>query len=162
MMSAQYLAANMGAHDTEKLFSAGERAYRSGDLTLAIDLLDRVLIQDPDHINALLLRGFSYNSSKDYERAVKDLSAVIALKDDHHRAYLGRAGALIRLERHAEAINDLNTVLTLDPRNEEAYNNRGWAYKGSDDMEAACKDWKSSQRLGNAEARIILSNTRCK
>lgn len=159
---AQYLAANTEVRDTEKLFQAGERAYRSGDLSLAIDLFDRVLFHDSDHINAYLQRGFSYSLSKNYERAVQDFSAVIERKADHQWAYISRGSALIRLERHEEAISDFDTVLTLDPRNEEAYNNRGWAYKGLNDMESACKDWKSSQRLGNAEARIILSNTRCK
>lgn len=162
VMCAQYLANNTEPRDSEKIFSAGERAYRNGDLALAINLFDRVLMQDPDHINAYLLRGYSYSMNKEYERAVQDLSAVIERKADHQSAYISRGSALIRLERHAEAVSDFNMVLTLDPRNEEAYNNRGWAHKGLDDLEAACQDWKSSQRLGNAEARIILSNTRCK
>lgn len=161
-MCAQYLADNTQPHDSEKVFSAGERAYRNGDLALAINLFDRVLMQDPDHINAYLQRGFSYSLNKEYERAVQDFTAVIERKADHQWAYMSRGSALVRLERHAEALSDFNMVLSLDPRNEEAYNNRGWAYKGLEELEAACKDWKSSHRLGNAEARIILSNTRCK
>jgi tetratricopeptide (TPR) repeat protein len=161
-MCAQYLADNTQPNDSEKIFKAGERAYRNGDLALAINLFDRVLEREPDHINAYLQRGFSYSLNKEYERAVQDFSAVIHRKEDHLWAYISRGSALIRLERHAEAVADLNMVLVLDPRNEEAYNNRGWAHKGLNDLEAACKDWKSSQRLGNAEARIILSNTRCK
>lgn len=161
-MCAQYLADNTPPNDSEKIFTAGERAYRNGDLTLAISLFDRVLMLDPDHINAYLQRGFSHSMNKEYERAVQDFTAVIARKTDHQWAYISRGSALVRLERHAEALSDFNMVLSLDPRNEEAYNNRGWAHKGLNDLEAACKDWKSSQRLGNAEARIILSNTRCK
>jgi Flp pilus assembly protein TadD len=53
-------------------------------------------------------------------------------------------------------------VISLDPRNEEAWNNKGWAYKAKGDMDSACKAWRSSQRMGNAEAKIILNNNRCK
>lgn len=161
-LCAQYLADNTKPNDSGKIFSAGERAYRSGDLVLAIDLFDRVLEQEPEHINAYLQRGFSHSLNKDHELAVQDFSAVIERKNDHLWAYISRGSALMRLERHTEALADFNMVLSLDPRNEEAYNNRGWAHKGLDDLQAACKDWKTSQRLGNAEARIILSNTRCK
>jgi hypothetical protein len=30
------------------------------------------------------------------------------------------------------------------------------------DMPAACKAWRTSQRVGNGEAKIILNNNRCK
>jgi hypothetical protein len=29
-------------------------------------------------------------------------------------------------------------------------------------MDAACNDWRTSQRLGNGEAKIILPYNRCK
>jgi tetratricopeptide (TPR) repeat protein len=159
---AQYLADNSPKYDLERIFQAGERAYRAGDLALAIDLFSNVLDHDPEHINAYLQRGFAHSMSKNYELAVKDFSAVIARKPDHVWAFTSRGSALNRLERHAEAIRDFDAVLALDARNGEAYNNRGWAYKAQGDLEAACKDWKTSQRLGNSEAKIILSNTRCK
>ena len=53
-------------------------------------------------------------------------------------------------------------MLSLDPTDQEAFNNRGWSYKGKGDMKAACRDWKESRKMGNAEAKIILSNNRCK
>lgn len=159
---AQYLADNSPKYDIERIYQAGERAYRAGDLNLAIQLFTNVLEHDHDHINAYLQRGFSHSMNKNYELAVKDFSAVIARKPDHIWAFTSRGSALNRLERHAEAIRDFDAVLALDARNEEAYNNRGWALKAQGDLDAACRDWKTSQRLGNSEARIILSNTRCK
>jgi len=161
-VEAQYLADNSPKYDVERIYQAGERAYRAGDLTLAINLFTTVLDHDRDHINAYLQRGFSHSMNKNYELAVKDFSAVIARKPDHLWAYTSRGSALNRLERHAEAIRDFDAVLALDARNEEAFNNRGWAFKAQGDLDAACKDWKTSQRLGNSEAKIILSNTRCK
>jgi len=161
-VQAQYLADNSPKYDVERIYQAGERAYRAGDLILAINLFTTVLEHDHDHINSYLQRGFSHSMNKNYELAVKDFSAVIARKPDHLWAYTSRGSALNRLERHAEAIRDFDAVLALDVRNEEAYNNRGWAFKAQGDLDSACKDWKTSQRLGNSEAKIILSNTRCK
>ncbi|MCB0786701.1 MAG: tetratricopeptide repeat protein, partial [Flavobacteriales bacterium] len=90
------------------------------------------------------------------------LSAVIARKSDHVWAYTSRGSAYNKLEQYDKAIADFDRVLSLDPTDQEAFNNRGWSYKGKGDMKAACRDWKESRKMGNAEAKIILSNNRCK
>lgn len=59
-------------------------------------------------------------------------------------------------------MRDFDTVLSIDPKDQEAYNNRGWARKALGDMSGACQDWRTSKKLGNGEARIILENNRCK
>ncbi len=159
---SQYLADNNAPKDIQKLFLAGEKAQRSGDLQLAIDLFEQVLRTDPDHVNAYLQRGWSYIMDKQYESAVRDFGHAIELEPENHYAYISRASANNRLERFKDAVVDLDRVIAMDPKNEEAYNNRGWSRKGLGDLPAACKDWRTSQRLGNAEAKIILSNTRCK
>jgi hypothetical protein len=53
-------------------------------------------------------------------------------------------------------------VLNIDPNNQEAYNNRGWAKNGLGLYKEACLDWKTSKKLGNEEAKIILKNNNCK
>jgi Flp pilus assembly protein TadD len=93
---------------------------------------------------------------------VKDLDQVIQRKPDHLWAYTCRSASRSKLGRHQEAIADLDRALELDPRNEEALNNRGWSHKALGDMDAACRDWTTSRKMGNAEARIILTNNRCK
>ncbi|MEO8590536.1 MAG: tetratricopeptide repeat protein [Flavobacteriales bacterium] len=159
---AQYLADNSGTSRTEEIFQAGERAYRAGDQTTAIALYNQVLELDPEHINAHLQRGFCHTLLKEYDKAVADFTSVIERKPDHLWAYTSRGSAYNKLGRQDEAIADFDHVIALDPKNEEAFNNRGWARKAKGDPAGACKDWKASQRMGNAEARIILSNNRCK
>ncbi|MBV6404730.1 MAG: hypothetical protein GFGODING_01488 [Flavobacteriales bacterium] len=150
------------AGTAQALFNEGEKAYQRGAYDEAIALFSRVLQQDGDHLNAYLQRGFCHSLTKRYEAAVADFSAVIARKPDHLWAYTSRGSAYNKLKQYDKAMRDFDQVLTLDPRNEEAYNNRGWARKGAGDPAGACKDWRASQRMGNAEARIILSNNRCK
>lgn len=159
---AQYMAEAISPPTEQELFDAGEKAYRAGDRDTAIGFYDRVLAKDPNHLNALLQRGFCYSLQKEYAKAVKDFTAVIAQKKDHSWAYTSRGSAYAKLGNHDLAIADFNKVLQLDPKNEEAFNNRGWSHKATGDMKAACKDWSSSKQMGNAEAKIILKNNRCR
>ncbi|MCB0790794.1 MAG: tetratricopeptide repeat protein [Flavobacteriales bacterium] len=163
MLEAQDLAsAAGGATAAEKTYEEAEKAYQRADYSDAIALYGQVLAMDPDDLNAYLHRGFCHSLNKEYEEAVNDFTAVIQRKPDHIWAYTSRGSAYNKLERYDKAIQDFDTVLSLDPRNEEAYNNRGWTKKGMGDAKGACKDWKASQRMGNAEAKIILNNNRCK
>lgn len=159
---AQYLADNSNRNAVDELYQAGERAYRSGDHATAISIFDKVIEQEPDHLNAHLQRGFCQGLIGAYDKAVGDFTVVIDQKNDHTWAYTSRGSAYNKLGKHELAIADFNKVLALDPKNEEAYNNRGWARKATGDRDGACKDWNTSKRMGNAEAKIILTNNRCK
>lgn len=146
----------------DELFHAGERAYKGGDQATAIQLYSEALALDPEHLNAYLQRGFCHSLQRAYAAAVSDFTAVIDRQADHLWAYTSRGSAYGKLGKEELAIQDFNTVLRLDPRNQEAYNNRGWAKKAAGDAEGACADWNASRKMGNAEARIILKNNRCK
>ncbi|MBL7937995.1 MAG: tetratricopeptide repeat protein [Flavobacteriales bacterium] len=162
LATAQYMADATPRSGMEELYKAGEKAYRSGEYSAAIALFGQVLENEPDHVNALLQRGFCHSLNAEYDLAVKDFSAVIERKNDHTWAYTSRGSAYNKLGQYELAIADFNKVLAIDPKNEEAYNNRGWARKATGDISAACKDWNTSKRMGNAEAKIILTNNRCK
>lgn len=159
---AQYLADNVERGGVDELYQAGEKACRSGDHVTAIMFFDQVIDREPDHLNAHLQRGFCQGLTGAYDKAVQDFTAVIDQKGDHTWAYTSRGSAYNKLGKHELAIADFNKVIMLDPKNEEAYNNRGEARKATGDMAGACKDWSASKRLGNAEAKIIMTNNRCK
>lgn len=160
---AQDLAhANAPNAELEKIFREGEKAYNAGAYAKAIGLFDQVLAVDPDHLNAYLQRGFCHSLQREYELAVADFSAVIERKNDHAWAYTSRGSAYNSLGKPELAMRDFDAVLGLDPRNQEAYNNRGWSKKALGDLPGACQDWKTSKKLGNGEAKIILENNRCK
>lgn len=161
-LNAQDVAQAIPDNETEQLFRDGEKAYNSGGYAKAIDLYSQVLARDPENVNAYLQRGFCHNLQRDYEAAAQDFTEVIARKGDHLWAYTSRGSAYNRLGKFDLALRDFDTVIGLDPKNEEAYNNRGWTHKSLNDVPGACKDWKTSKKLGNAEAKIILENNRCK
>jgi tetratricopeptide (TPR) repeat protein len=163
VLNAQDLAQAKAPDDAvEQLYREGEKAYNSGAYAKAIGLFDQVLAKDPEHLNAYLQRGFCHSLQREYELAAADFSAVIERKNDHLWAYTSRGSAYNRLGKHDLAMRDFDTVLGLDPKNQEAFNNRGWAKKSLGDIAGACQDWRTSKKLGNGEAKIILENNRCK
>lgn len=160
--NGQYLADAGKPDPAEDFFKAGDKAYRSGDHRTAIAAYTKAIEIAPEHVNAHLHRGFCNSLMKEYEAAAADFTVVIEAKPEHSQAYLSRGSAMAKLGKHAEAIRDFDRVIELDARNGEAFNNRGWSRKALGDQANACKDWKESKRTGNAEARIILENNRCK
>ncbi|MDQ3051260.1 MAG: tetratricopeptide repeat protein [Bacteroidota bacterium] len=143
-------------------FKKGDYYYRNGDHMLAIVEFDKCLQLEPNHVNALLQRGFCKNLVKDFEGAILDFSSVIALEPTHRWAFLSRGSARNKTGEYALAMDDFNKVLELDPSDQEAYNNRGFSKKLSGDKKGACEDWNKSKKLGNEEAKIILKNNNCK
>jgi tetratricopeptide (TPR) repeat protein len=113
-------------------------------------------------MNAYLRRGFCRSVLQQYDEAVKDYSHVIEKHPKHPFAYLSRGSAYNKKEEFKTAIIDFDRVLNMEPKNQEAYNNRGWAKNGLGLYKEACKDWKTSRKLGNEEAKIILKNNHCK
>lgn len=159
---AQDLAANTAATTTAAIFQCGVKAYNAGQYTEAIGLFTQVLHNEPDHLNAYLQRGFCHSLQREYPEAVADFTAVVERKPDHLWAYTSRGSAYAKWGKPELAVQDFDRVITLDPRNQEAFNNRGWAKKSLGDASGACQDWQASRKMGNAEAKIILTNNRCK
>jgi tetratricopeptide (TPR) repeat protein len=143
-------------------FNKGEFYYRNFSHQEAVTYYNRVLELEPNHVNALLQRGFCRNILKDFEGAIADFSEVIRLNPDHKWAYVSRGSARNKTGKYELAIADFNRALELDPSDQEAYNNRGFSKKLMGDKKGACEDWNTSKKLGNQEAKIILKNNYCK
>lgn len=161
-LQAQYLAENRTTSKPADDYAQGEQAYRRGDHEEAVRLFTEAIKADPGHLNAFLHRAFCLNILKRYDEAITDLTVVIDREPTHALAYTTRGSSYLKAGKPELALADLEKVISLDPRNEEAWNNIGWARKASGDMAAACKAWRTSQRMGNGEAKIILTNNRCK
>ncbi len=148
--------------DTEAVFNRAENLFASEKYGEASKLYAQVVSSDPKNMNAYLRRGFCFSILKQYEKAVADFTVVIDLHPNHPFAYISRGSAYNKLEKFQTALIDFDRALNIDPKDQEAYNNRGWAKNGLGLYKEACKDWKTSRKLGNEEARIILKNNHCK
>lgn len=143
-------------------FKEAELLYRNFDYEEAIPLYNKAIELDPENPTYYLQRGFCKNITNDFEGAVGDFSKLIDLSPGNGFAYVSRGSALNKMKRFEEAMDDFNKALEIDPKDQEAYNNRGFSKKGLGDKAGACKDWKTSRKLGNEEAKLILKNNYCK
>ena len=139
----------------------GQQLIKNGKYEEALEQFNMAIILDPASQTAFIQRAFTYSVLKDYESAISDYSHVLQLNPALISAYLSRGSAYNKLERFEEALQDFNKVIELDPNNSEAYNNRGWSKKGMGNKDGACADWKTSKKMGNQEAKIILKNNQC-
>jgi tetratricopeptide (TPR) repeat protein len=150
------------AQDTEAMFNKAENVFANGNYEEAQKIYTQVIAADAENMNAYLRRGFCLSVLKQYKESVADYSHVIEQHPKHPFAYLSRGSAYNKMEKWQDALIDFNMVLNIDPKNQEAYNNRGWTKNGMGLYKEACQDWKTSRKLGNEEAKIILKNNQCK
>lgn len=150
------------AQESEKLQREGDLLFENGNFQKAHDAYSMALAKDPENLTAMLQRALTASILNDYESAVADYNLVLSKQPQHVFSYISRGSALNKLKRFEEALADFDMALSIDPKQQEAYNNRGWAKNGLGRPQDACDDWKTSKKLGNAEAAIILKNNRCR
>ena len=139
-----------------------DRKINSENYQGALEVLQTLLNEDPNNLEAWDKRGFCHKLTEDYNSAIEDYNHFISIKSDDKNALLSRGSAYHKLKKFNEAIRDFDAALSIDPEFQEALNNRGWSKKGMGDTDGACKDWNKSRKLGNDEAKIILKNNRCR
>ncbi|MEQ8323434.1 MAG: tetratricopeptide repeat protein [Vicingaceae bacterium] len=145
----------------DELLKKGDMAFSRGDYLESIEHYSKAIETDPTNLNAHIQRGLALSITKEYAKSVTDFTAVLDERPELTSVRNSRGSAYLKLKDYDKAIADFNDVLSNDPENQEAYNNRGWCKKYKGDDEGACKDWKTSKKLGNGEAKIILKNNGC-
>ncbi len=150
------------AQTAEDFFKEGEAKSRQSNYEAAIEEYTKAISVDAQYWNAYLKRAFCYGLIQNYEKAIEDYTVTIGAEPDKIFSYQSRGSAHYKLGHYTEAMADFNKVLELDPKNQEAYNNRGFVKKSIGDKEGACKDWYTSKRMGNEEAKIIIKNNNCR
>jgi len=150
------------AQTAEDYFKEGEAKSKQRNFVAAIDEYSKAISADPKYWNAYVKRAFCYGLTDQYAKAVEDYTVAIAAEPEKIYSYQSRGSAHYKLGHYPEALADFNKVLEFEPKNQEAYNNRGFVKKSSGDKEGACKDWHTSKKMGNEEAKIIIKNNSCR
>lgn len=146
----------------EDYFKEGEAKSKQRNFIGAIEEYSKAIQADPKLWNAYVKRAFCYGLTDQYDKAVEDYTVAIAAEPEKIYSYQSRGSAHYKLGHYPEALADFNKVLELDPKNQEAFNNRGFVKKSLGDKEGACKDWYTSKKMGNDEAKIIIKNNNCR
>ncbi len=101
------------------LLATRKRAYDR-----AIEDFDKVLVLQPDNVDALIARGNAYSQLGDNGRALADLDRAIALAPDNAQAYVVRGLANNRRGQKQLAMQDYDAALQRAPRYPQALANR--------------------------------------
>ncbi len=95
-------------------------ATRKRAFNRAIEDFDKVLVLEPDNVDALIARGNAYSQLGDNGRALADLDRAIILAPDDPQAYVIRGLANNRRGEPQLAMQDYNTALQKAPRYPQA------------------------------------------
>ncbi len=110
---AALLESESGA--TDLLMERANIAAQNGDLELARELYDRIVIISPEFTEGWFQRSALFLQDENYSEALRDLGEVLAIEDRHFPAWFRTANILEALGSTKEALAAYNKVLELHP-----------------------------------------------
>ena len=90
-------------------------ARRVGDLTGAIALLDKLVVDYPDYAEGWNQRATMYYAVGNFDASIADCAKVLALEPRHFGALSGRALMYLALGKRALALKDMAAALAVHP-----------------------------------------------
>jgi tetratricopeptide (TPR) repeat protein/predicted Ser/Thr protein kinase len=92
-------------------------------------------------------RGWFFNRSRDYDKAIADLGKATQLDREHVEAYVEMATAYLDKKKPEEALRSCEKVLQLSPKHAIAYKWRGDAYREKKAYGRAIRSYDEAIRL---------------
>lgn len=115
----------------EDLLKDAQKLIKAQNYEQAEQLLNNILQEEPDFIEARLARASLYikfNDSKLQSLAYSDFNRVLSLQTENTEALRGRAKASIYQGKYKEAVKDLTRAINLNSKDTESYFTRAAAY----------------------------------
>ena len=95
------------------------------EFDVALELLNKVLTKETNHLEALYERGVVYTNQKQFDLALFDFNKLIELAPNYAFYYACRAFVKTGMKDVNGAIADYEMAVKLDPEDAIAYNNLG-------------------------------------
>lgn len=121
-----------------------EELYSLYHFDEALQILNEVLLENPDNMYAMMDRSCVYDALGEYEKALKDINKVVEYNPNMLKARHIRGGIYCNIGNYDKAIEEENLVLKSVPYFESGLNVRGLAYGKSGKYEEAEKDFSSA------------------
>ena len=90
-----------------------------------IEAADKMIQENPENLDAFLMRGIAKNNVFDWEGALPDFEKVLEFQPDNVEALNGRGVAKSEIGMHEEAHQDFEKAIELDDKNPMTYYNKG-------------------------------------
>lgn len=104
-----------GSPSADLVMSRAVEAINFGDIELAHELLDRVVLLRPDFAEAWHRRAGLFLSEENYSEALRDLNQALEAEPRHFGAWLGMGFVLEQLGGEAEALESYREALKIYP-----------------------------------------------
>jgi protein O-mannosyl-transferase len=142
------IALKAGTKDASVYEGTGVILENRGDLTNALDFLNKAISIDPKKGRAYYNRAMILDGLGQKEEAIKDYSIALIYQPDITIEILSnRAVLFIETEKYREAISDLDYLISEDSNNFMYYYNRAFSKLRLNDINGAIDDYRTVLRL---------------
>jgi len=108
--------ARSGSDTADLLLNRAAEAYGKKDFPLAIELIDRVLVLQPNWAEAWYKRATVFYQLDDPVGAMADLHRAITIEPRHFNAWTGLGHILMASDDKVRALQAYRRVLTINPQ----------------------------------------------
>lgn len=122
----------------------------------AISWINKIIYYNPDHSEALLLRGKSKYNLADRYGAKDDFSKVLEIEPYHYMAYFYRGLVYNEIGQLDSAFKDIHKAIDLLEYNPDFYAFRGELSFKKGDLQTALSDYNHALELDQKNYRIHL------
>lgn len=144
----QHAVKKILAIDTVK--EAGLELKR-GNTQAAIDLLNPVLIDDPDNATALAIRAYAYSRIGNQDKALADIDRSLELKPNAPKALLLKGTLLLRQGNASGAVDTLSKAIRINSDCGRCYLLRGKAFNQLNQYRKAYHNFKKACQKGESK-----------
>lgn len=97
------------------LFEEAKRLHIAKDFESAINILDKIIKINPNHVDAFSYRSAAKGMINDHQGCLNDCDQAINVNPNNSSIWNTRGIANINLGKHEEAVNDFNKAIELNP-----------------------------------------------
>ena len=119
------------------LLKKAQKLIEIGAEEKAVDILERILSENPEKQEALLWLAIAKSGKKDYEGALASIDKALLLDSKHLFSKVIKGETLLFMERYDESLQYLTEALEANPDNTKVSYLAGLAYLRKGDIEKA-------------------------
>ncbi len=140
----------------ENYFEQAIKACENEEFTLALQLLDKSIIQQPQHAEAFYNRALVYRNLENYAKSIQDFNTTLHIlpKDAPNQAMVLSERAVSKHLHHDNmgAMQDFDEAIKLEPQNPYRYASRAYIKSILGDIHGAIEDYHITLKLDPEDA----------
>ncbi len=144
------------------LYWLADLARQSGDESLTMEALDKVLAGNYAFPEAYIQRGMLKYKAGDFKEAIADFDSAISISTEIPEAYVNRGLAKDKIGNFSGAIQDFNRAIRMNSTDAQAFQFRGNTWFKMKKFEEAIKDYNTSIRLDEENAKLFYNRALAK